>query len=48
MRETVTTVAEIAGAVCVTVGAALLAGWFGWIVAGVLLIAGGWFAAGEE
>ena len=48
MRDVLTTVAEAAGALSVTVGAFLIDVSFGLIVGGVVLIVGSYISAGEE
>lgn len=42
MRDAVSSVAEVAGSVAVTVGAAQVSGAAGWVVGGVFALVFGW------
>ena len=48
MRQTLTDLAEIAGAVAITVGSALIDPALGWIVGGGALVAVGYFFGGDR
>lgn len=48
MRDLLTTIAEVVGATAITIGAAMIAAPLGFIVAGVVLIAGSILMAGDS